>query len=121
MSRRLARLLAWAAQVSQSHAAQSIDLIPDMIQFYLIPYISEFLRANETGGYCEDVPRAISRGLGRDTHRVSSDDAIQKTSARYRAVEPEKWLQRHPAVGSSWPWGFHGHDDRRGASFGAAI
>jgi len=23
--------------------------------------------------------------------------------ARYRAVEPEQWLQRHPEAGSSWP------------------
>ena len=25
------------------------------------------------------------------------------TSARYRAVEPEQRLQRHPEAGSSWP------------------
>jgi len=29
--------------------------------------------------------------------------ASQETSARYRAVEPEQWLQRHPEAGSSWP------------------
>ena len=33
---------------------------------------------------------------------LSSDDVFQETSARYRAVEPEKWLQRHPEAGSSW-------------------
>ena len=35
--------------------------------------------------------------------RLSSDDIFQETSARYRAVEPEQWLQRHPEAGSSWP------------------
>ena len=35
--------------------------------------------------------------------RLSSDDTFQETSARYRAVEPEQWLQRHPEAGSSWP------------------
>jgi len=39
----------------------------------------------------------------RFTHhlvRLSSDDVLQETSARYRA---EQWLQRHPEAGSSWP------------------
>jgi len=35
--------------------------------------------------------------------RLSSDDVFQETSARYRAVVPEQWLQRHPEAGSSWP------------------
>jgi len=26
---------------------------------------------------------------------------VQETSTRYRAVEPEQWLQRRPEVGSS--------------------
>jgi len=34
---------------------------------------------------------------------LSSDDVFQERSARYRAVEPEQWLQRHPEAGSSWP------------------
>jgi len=34
---------------------------------------------------------------------MSSDDVFQETGARYRAVEPEQWLQRHPEAGSSWP------------------
>ena len=34
---------------------------------------------------------------------LSSDEVFQETSARYRAVEPEQWLQRHPEAGSSWP------------------
>ena len=34
---------------------------------------------------------------------LRSDDAFQETSARYRTVEPEQWLQRHPEAGSSWP------------------
>ena len=34
---------------------------------------------------------------------LSSDDVFQETSARYRVVEPEQWLQRHHEVGSSWP------------------
>ena len=34
---------------------------------------------------------------------LSSDDSFEETSARYRAVEPERWLQRHPEAGSSWP------------------
>ena len=37
-------------------------------------------------------------GLG---FRLSSDDVFQETSARYRAVEPEQWLQRHSDAGSS--------------------
>ena len=38
------------------------------------------------------------------SHQVlSSDDVFQETSSRYRAVEPEQWLQRHPEAGSSWP------------------
>jgi hypothetical protein len=37
------------------------------------------------------------------SERLSSDDEFQDTSARYRAVEPEQWLQRHPEAGSSWP------------------
>ena len=27
---------------------------------------------------------------------------LQETSGRYRAVEPEQWLQRHPEAGSLW-------------------
>jgi len=34
---------------------------------------------------------------------LSPDDVFQETSARYRALEPEQWLQRHPEAGSSWP------------------
>jgi hypothetical protein len=34
---------------------------------------------------------------------LSSEDVFQETSARYRAVEPEQWLRRHPEAGSSWP------------------
>jgi hypothetical protein len=30
-----------------------------------------------------------------------TDDIFQQTFARYRAVEPEQWLQRHPEAGSS--------------------
>ena len=37
------------------------------------------------------------------TIKLSSDDLFQETSARYRAVEPEQWLQRNPEEGSSWP------------------
>ena len=35
--------------------------------------------------------------------QLSSDDVFQELSARYRAVEPEQWLQRHPEASSSWP------------------
>ena len=39
------------------------------------------------------------------------DDAFQETSARYRAVAPEQWLQRQPEAGSSWPsWLKASHD-----------
>ena len=41
---------------------------------------------------------AVYRGGG-----LSYDDVFQETSARYRAVKPEQWLQRHPEAGSSWP------------------
>ena len=34
---------------------------------------------------------------------LSFDNVFQERSARYRAVEPEQWLQRHPEAGSSWP------------------
>ena len=34
---------------------------------------------------------------------LSSDDVFQQISARYRAVKPEQWLQRHPEAGSPWP------------------
>ena len=48
-----------------------------------------------------------SSGAGRNSAHapaaLSSDDVFQETSARYRAVEPEQWLQRHPEAGSSWP------------------
>ena len=37
------------------------------------------------------------------SRKASSDDLFQETSARYRAVEPEQWLQRHSEAGSSWP------------------
>ena len=39
----------------------------------------------------------------RSSSPLSSNDTSQETSARYRAVEPEQWLQRHPEAGSSWP------------------
>jgi len=45
-------------------------------------------------------------GSSADSRRVlsgSPDDLFQETSARYRALEPEQWLQRHPEAGSSWP------------------
>ena len=32
-----------------------------------------------------------------------TEDVFQETSARYRAVGQEQWLQRHPEAGSSWP------------------
>jgi hypothetical protein len=35
-------------------------------------------------------------------HALSSGIVFQEKSARYRAVEPEQWLQRHPDAGSSW-------------------
>ena len=35
--------------------------------------------------------------------RLSSDDLFQETSARYRAVESEQWLQRYSEAGLSWP------------------
>jgi len=41
---------------------------------------------------------------------LSSDDVFQETPARYRAVAPEQWLQRHPEAGSSgpsWPTASH--------------
>ena len=38
-----------------------------------------------------------------ETTVLSSDDVFQETSARYRAVEQEQWLQRQPEAGSSWP------------------
>ena len=45
--------------------------------------------------------------FGRDSVQkldvLSFDAVFQETSAQYRAVEPEQWLQRHPDVGSSWP------------------
>jgi len=41
----------------------------------------------------EGVPSSLESGRG----------GFQETSARYRAVEPEQWLQRHPEAGSSWP------------------
>jgi len=28
---------------------------------------------------------------------------VEAIECRYRAVEPEQWLQRHPEAGSSWP------------------
>ena len=34
---------------------------------------------------------------------LSSDNVFRETSARYRAVEPAQWLQRHPEAGSSYP------------------
>ena len=61
-----------------------------------------------------EVPKVISRGgpvqvpypdTGRlrSARLLCSDDVSQETSARYTAVEPEQWLQRHPEAGSSWP------------------
>ena len=55
---------------------------------------------------------------------MSSDDVFQETSTRYRAVEPEQWLQRHPEAGSSWPsWSkasqvmrLQGYEDLRSAA-----
>ena len=41
--------------------------------------------------------------IAREGRLFSSDDVFQETSTRYRAVEPEQWLQRHPEAGSSWP------------------
>ena len=55
--------------------------------------------------YIYPCPRAghfPSPPLGRHPP-LSSDDVFQETSARYRAVEPEQWLQHHPEAGSSWP------------------
>ena len=61
---------------------------------------------------CRHFLRRIAH-LRRDTTRLSqplreggglsSGDVFQETSARYRAVEPAQWLNRHPEAGSSWP------------------
>ena len=40
--------------------------------------------------------------LRRSSQVLTYDDVFQETSARYRAVEPEQWLQRHAEAGSSW-------------------
>jgi len=45
----------------------------------------------------------LGRQWREELARLSSDHVFQETSARYRAVEPEQWLQRHPEAGSSWP------------------
>jgi len=50
----------------------------------------------------EQVVTALAAFAAR-SEDLSSDDVFQETSARYRAVEPEQWLQRHPEAGSSWP------------------
>jgi len=41
-------------------------------------------------------------GWSQRVEGLSSDDVFQEISARYKAVEPEQWLQRHPEAGSSW-------------------
>jgi len=49
---------------------------------------------------------AFNKRFSGTAHQIvglSSDDVFHETSARYRAVEPEQWLQRHPEAGSSWP------------------
>ena len=43
---------------------------------------------------------AASVYSARTTWVLSFDDIFHVTSARHRAVEPEQWLQRHPAAGS---------------------
>jgi hypothetical protein len=56
-------------------------------------------------------PQGIRRGE-TGPPQTQSNDVFQETSARYRAVEPEQWLQRHPEAGSSWPsWLKASHQD----------
>ena len=47
--------------------------------------------------------QSVASGEVQKQSLLSSDDVFQETSARYRAVEPEQWLQRHPEAGSSSP------------------
>jgi len=54
----------------------------------------------------------LGPGLPLPHSRLSSDDVFQEISARYRAVGPEQWLQRHPEAGSSWP-GLRPHIEQR--------
>ena len=60
--------------------------------------------------------RAHAVALERCSHTtatLSSDNTFQETSAQYKAVSPEQWLQRHPEAGSSWPsWSQASHIPR---------
>ena len=44
----------------------------------------------------------VANKVARGVPEVGGD-VLQETSARYKAVEPEQRLQRHPEAGSSWP------------------
>jgi len=55
---------------------------------------------SEMGGGCGQT---LNPAQHENPYTLSSGDVFQETSARYRAVEPEQWLQRHPEAGSSWP------------------
>ena len=47
--------------------------------------------------------KSDARNTKPATSNPPSSDDVQETSVRYRSVEPEQWLQRHPVAGSFWP------------------
>ena len=61
------------------------------------------LRALVYGLPTNQFLRTLSLKGRQLTASLSAADLFQQTSARYRAVEPEQWLQRHPEAGSFWP------------------
>jgi len=73
--------------------------------------LKKMIKALKGGGKVEDLDDQVH-------FRLSSDDVFRETSARYRAVEPEQWLQRHPEAGSSWPsWPQASHSEEEMMTF----
>ena len=61
------------------------------------------LKAQGPSRTCNESNEKKKKKVTREQEQLSSNDVFQETPARYGAVEPEQWLQRHPEAGSSWP------------------
>ena len=76
---------------------------------------TEMCSASEAGSYLRLIDSCITQRKAQGPSRTcdesnEDDDVFPETSARYRAVEPEPWLQPHPEAGSSWPsWPMASH------------
>ena len=82
------------------HAPSSLDGGSEAQVLLLLPAARE-AAPNLRMAHSSRTQSGTTQGRRENPRTQSSDDAFQETSARYRAVEPEQWLQRHPAAGSS--------------------